>query len=373
MRINCILKKKKYQRFAKSIIDHLHSLSSKKINNFFFNEELNLDTVRELNNCDIIWARQDVNKKILDQIKVPIIIQHERLFLPNYTKPLTRHFEYDLRHLFGRSNIYFLTDKTHEIKEKNIFSFSHFYSEHSLHDDSKKIDTSIDRDIDILFLSGTKKINYDPLIQKFSKLNLNNFDDIVQNSKIFYKNNKNFIEKLSSKLLYKSKNSFSYFYNESFQTIKYMRKQKILENLVKLKDEYNIRYYGNNESDQVRLDCSGYIEYEELNDIYKRSKIIICQSPLQNSTINERFDFALKYLSIPLLEKYPQYKDLGVHENLFFDYSDDNLCQKIKNILIDYDNIYSEFKLFKENIAYHKYSIKDFLTKVIELNKKTNL
>lgn len=309
-----------------------------------------------------------MNRKILDQVKVPILIQIERLFLPNYTKPFTSHFSYDLRYLFGRSNIYFLTDKTHENIENDIFSFP-FVS----HYDSKKIDASTDRDIDILFMSGIKKINYDPLIQKFSKLNLNNFNDIVQNSKIFYENNKNFIEKLSGKLLYKTKNSFSYFYNESFQTIKYFRKQKILENLVNLKDEYNIRYYGNNENDQFKLDCSDYIGYEELSDIYKRSKIIICQSPLQISIMNERFDLALKYLSIPLLEKYPQYKNLGVHENLFFDYSDNNLCQKIKNILMNYNNTYSKFKQFKESIVYNKYSIREFLIKIINLNKKKNL
>lgn len=368
MRINFIFKKKNYQRFQKYTYDYLLSFSSKKINNFFFNEELNFDSVSELNNCDIIWARHDVNKKILDQVKVPILIQHERLFLPNYTKPFTNHFYYDLRHLFGRSNIYFLTDKTYENKEKNIFSFP-FIPYH----DSKKIDVPNTRDIDILFLSGEKKINYDPLVQKFSKLNFNNFSSIVQNSKIFYQNNKSFIQKLLGKFVYKSKDSFSYFYNESFQTIKYFRKQKILENLIKLKDEYNIRYYGNNENDQFRLDCSDYIEYEELSDICKRSKIIICQSPLQNSTINERFDFALKYLSIPLLEKYPQYKNLGINENLFFDYSDNNLCQKIKNILMNYHNTFSEFKQFKESIAYNKYSIREFLIKIINLNKKKNL
>ena len=222
-------------------------------------------------------------------------------------------------------------------------------------------------------MSGEKKINYDPLIQKFSKVNFNNFSSIVQNSKIFYQNNKIFIEKLLGKFIYKTKDSFGYFYNESFHTIKYFRKQKILENLVELKDKYNIHYYGNNENDQVRLDCSGYIDYEELSNICKRSKIMICQSPLQNSIFNERFLFALKYLSIPLLEKYPQYKDLGAHENLFFDYSDNNLCQKIKNILMNYDNTYSEFKQFKESIAYNKYSIKEFLIKIINLNKKKNL
>jgi hypothetical protein len=368
MRINCIFKKKNYQRFQKNTYDYLHSLSSKKINNFFFNEELNFDSVRELNNCDIIWARHDVNKKILDQIKVPILIQHEKLFLPNFTKPFTNHFYYDLRHLFGRSNVYFLTDKTHENRENNIFSFSHIQ-----HYDSKKLDTPNNRDIDILLLSGEKKINFDPLIQKFSKLNLNNFNNIVQDSKIFYQNNKSFIEKLSGKFLYKTKDSFSYFYNESFHTIKYFRKQKILENLVELKDDYNIHYYGNNENDEYRLDCSDYIEYEKFIDICKRSKIIICQTPLQNSILNERFHFALEYLSIPILERYPQYKDLNVPENLFFDYSDNNLFKKIKNILINYDDIYSEFKLFTENIAYHKYSIKEFLIEVIDLNKKKNL
>ena len=368
MRINFIFKKKNYQRFQKYTFDCLLSLSSKKINNFFFNEELNFDSVRELNNCDIIWARHDVSKKILDQVKVPILVQHERLFLPNYTKPFTNHFYYDLRHLFGRSNIYFLTDETYENKEKNIFSFP-FIPYH----DSKKIDVPNTRDIDILFLSGEKEINYDPLIQQFSKLNFNNFNNIFQNSKIFYQNNKSFIKKLLGKFIYKTKDNFSYFYNESFHTIKYLRKQKILENLVELKDEYNICYYRNNKNDELKLDCSNYIEYEKLSYICKRSKIIICQSPLQNSIFNERFHFALKYLSIPLLEKYPQYKNLGVNENLFFDYSDNNLRQKIKNILMNYDNIYSEFKLFKENIAYHKYSIKDFLIKVIELNKKRNL
>ena len=56
MRINFIFKKKNYQRFQKYTYDSLLSLSSKKINNFFFNEELNFDSVSELNNCDIIWA-----------------------------------------------------------------------------------------------------------------------------------------------------------------------------------------------------------------------------------------------------------------------------------------------------------------------------
>ena len=68
----------------------------------------------------------------------------------------------------------------------------------------KKLDASNTRDIDVLFLSGEKN-NYDPLIQKFSKLNLNNFNNLVQNSKIFYQSNKSFIEKLSGKLLYKQK------------------------------------------------------------------------------------------------------------------------------------------------------------------------
>ena len=365
MRINFIFKKKNYQRFQKYTYDSLLSLSSKKINNFFFNEELNFDSVSELNNCDIIWARHDVNKKILDQVQVPILVQHERLFLPNYTKPFTYHFYYDLRHLFGRPNVYFLTDKNYEIKEKNIFSFTYIH-----HFDEKELDTSSTRDIDVLFLSGEKKINYDPLIQKFSKLNLNNFNNLVQNSKIFYQSNKSFIEKLCGKLLYKTKDSFSYFYNESFLTKKYLRKQKILKNLVELKDKYNIYYYGNKENDNYGLDCHDYIEYEKLIEICKRSKIIICQSPFQNSILNERFHFALKYLSIPLLERYPQYTNLGVPENLFFDYSDNNLRQKIENILMNYDKTYSEFKQFKESIAYNKYSIREFLIKVIELNKK---
>ena len=37
---------------------------------------------------------------------------------------------------------------------------------------------------------------------------------------------------------------------------------------------------------------------------------------------------------------------------------------------MNYDKTYSEFKQFKESIAYNKYSIREFLIKVIELNKK---
>ena len=140
--------------------------------------------------------------------------------------------------------------------------------------------------------------------------------------------------------------------------------------LIILKYQFIQRYYGNKENDNYALDCHDYIEYEKLIEICKRSKIIICQSPFQNSILNERFHFALKYLSIPLLERYPQYTNLGVPENLFFDYSDNNLRQKIENILMNYDKTYSEFKQFKESIAYNKYSIREFLIKVIELNKK---
>ena len=107
MRINFIFKKKNYSRFIKKTADRLISISTKKTNNFFFNEDLENSSIEEINNCDIIWARQDINKKIIDQINVPVIIQHERLFLSNYINPYSFHFDYDLRHLFGRSNIFF--------------------------------------------------------------------------------------------------------------------------------------------------------------------------------------------------------------------------------------------------------------------------
>ena len=55
-------------------------------------QEYQLTRQEELRKLDKMV--QSARSKILDQIKVPILIQHERLFLPNFTKPFTNHFYY---------------------------------------------------------------------------------------------------------------------------------------------------------------------------------------------------------------------------------------------------------------------------------------
>ena len=368
MRINLIFKKKNYSKFIKKTADRLISISSKKTNNFFFNEDLENSSIEEINNCDIIWARQDINKKIIDQINVPVIIQHERLFLSNYINPYSFHFDYDLRHLFGRSNIFFLTDKIYENKKKNIFSFTELEKPRF-----ESFQEKIEKDIDILFLSGSRHIQEDTMIQKFAKININNFDNIMDKIHYYYKIEKNLLKKIFGKIFYRSKNSFSYFYNESFQAIKFLRKQKILKELLELSKNYKVEYYGNNENDLWKVPCKNYLEENQLNNVFARSKIVICPTPMHNSIINERFDLATQNFSIPLVEKYPQYQKINLPSEFYFNYHDGNLNFKIINILNNYNEIYSKFFNFTKNISYEDFSLKKFMSNIIELSKKKNL
>ena len=98
MKVNIILNKSHYTKFPKQTANIIKNFSEK--NNIFFNEYLNSHSIKELNNCDIILARHDLNKKVIDEINVPIIIANERLFLPNYLEPLSFHYKWSMKHLF---------------------------------------------------------------------------------------------------------------------------------------------------------------------------------------------------------------------------------------------------------------------------------
>ena len=369
MRINIVFKKKNFSGFIVHNKNFINSLSSKKTNNFFFNEELNRETINELNNCDIIFARHNIKKEISEHLKVPVVIQNERLYLPRYRN---NYFSSStsLDHLIKKKNVFFLTDKIFENESKRFFSYPHLW----------KFETEISdyytnpkkKDIDILFVSGHSYFNNNYLIKDFVNQNLNYFGNILQSSKEFYFKEKNFFLQIFQKILGNSKYSFHYFYEKSFHSLRFKRKQKILKELLSLSNNYNIAYYGINSNDQTNLLCRGYLEADKTIEIFQRSKVVICTTPCHLNMINERIKLALNTLTIPLVERYPQNIDLGIPANFFFDYKNDNLAYIIPLILNNYNEVYSEYLKFLNDINYEKYSLKKFFLTIIDLNKTTN-
>ncbi len=367
MKINFIYKKKNYGNFIKFFFDYHQNLFEKKNNNFFFTEDLENTSIEELNNCDLIYARQDLNKKIINRLKVPIVIYHEKLFLENHIG-FTRK-KYSLDHLLNKKNIFFLTDKIYENKNKKIFSCSYLFKPNKKlrNFDNKK------KDIDILYISGHSKFTQNKLIKNFINLNINNFGNILQNSSEFYLKNKNFFLRKFQKLFYNSNHSFKYFFNNSLNSLRYLRKQKILKELLYLSKNYRVVYFGDNSNDLVKLPCSGFLESNKILETFQRSKVVICTTPCHNSFINERVQLALDCLAIPILEKYPQNIELNVPKQFFYDYENLALSKIIPPILKNYNDTYLEYMQFIKNINFEKYSLKKSLEKILEYSKKKSL
>ena len=74
-----------------------------------------------------------------------------------------------------------------------------------------------------------------------------------------------------------------------------------------------------------------------------------------------------------LVEKYPQYQKINLPSEFYFNYHDGNLNFKIINILNNYNENYSKFFNFTKNISYEDFSLKKFMSNIIELSKKKNL
>ena len=80
-----------------------------------------------------------------------------------------------------------------------------------------------------------------------------------------------------------------------------------------------------------------------------------------------------KNFSIPLVEKYPQYQKINLPSEFYFNYHDGNLNFKIINILNNYNEIYSKFFNFTKIYRMKIFSLKKFMSNIIELSKKKNL
>lgn len=271
-----------------------------------------------------------------------------------------------MNHLFNKKNVFFLTDKIFENKSKKIYSYSFILNNFK----NSKVHSKY-KNIDVLYLSRHNYFSKDSLIKKFVNSNINNYENFVESSRYFYLKNYNILKRLFGKLINKSTYSFSYFYEEAFLSLRYLRKQNILKQLKKINEKkYSILYHGVNNNDLHKIDCNGILEFENFDETFKRSKIVVVATPCHHSFINERIMLALENSTIPLVEKYPQYKELGFPNEFYFDYSDNGLEKCINNILQNYPKYYLLLEDFKKKIDIDKYSIKNFFKKIINMSKK---
>jgi len=312
---------------------------------YFYIDKIDKDSLSQINKSDFILVRQFIPEDILKNIHVPIIVFNERLYLPNYEKSFSSHYRFSIKHMLKKKNLIFLTDKIYENHKKKIFSYNGLWIDCFPLNSKKNI-----KDIDLLFLSGHNNHSKSFKVKNFSEININNFDNIILAMEKYYSKNLSFREKLLKLKFYKNEFSFDYFYNSSLNNLRFIRKQKNLHSINTLNKNYKIRYYGDNSNDEVFIKNHGLLEYENFDNIFDRSKIIICTSPCHMSIINERFIIALEHNIIPLVEPYPQYKKLNLPEEFFFDYKNENLSTKVDNILKNYSKYFEVYLDFKKNL-----------------------
>lgn len=312
---------------------------------YFYTNKIDKDSLSQINKSDFILIRQFIPEDILKNIHVPIIVFNERLYLPNYEKIFSNHYRFSIKHMLKKKNLIFLTDKTYENHKKKIFSYTGLWVDYLPLNSKRNI-----KDIDLLFLSGHDYRAEAYKVNNFSEININNFDNIILAMKKYYSKNFSFWEKLLKFNFYKNEFSFDNFYNKSLNNLRFLRKQKNLHCINKLNKNYKIRYYGNNSNDEVFIKNYGLLEYENFDNTFDRTKIIICTSPCHMSIINERFSIALEHDIIPLVEPYPQYKKLNLPEEFFFDYKNENLSTKVDNILKNYSKYFEIYLNFKKNL-----------------------
>ena len=201
-----------------------------------------------------------------------------------------------------------------------------------------------------MFLSGRSEKNQCQQKKLFIEKNINNFGNFLNVCNDFFYRQYDFGNTLKNNI-FKNKYKFIEFYDSNRQGLLYWRKQIILKQLSELSSEYNIHYYGNNKNDIYDLNCKGYLENKNSQEIFLRSKIIITMTPLHLSFINERVNLALNTHTIPIVEPYPQYKKLAVPNNYFFNYDKNNLKNVLEKILNNYEIDKHIFDNFIKNIS----------------------
>lgn len=346
------------QDFSESWIIEYSSLTKDKVN--FINDNYSAIIIRETQ-----FGNND-SYEFLSQFNIPVFSQLE--------------FPYLYLNNLKKDRIY-LTDK----------SYLHLFPKAEIQFDFIR-HTSIDyipsqKEFDVLFIgtmglrSFPKNVKIIDQANKYSYMNryINNFNTTDE---IFKDLGKNFLRYR----FFKWRNSLMAVKKVEWflqHQIRSHRRNKILQELERLSDMgYKVAFV-TNEKAKLFLPHSVLSKFkifydlslnDELPKLAAQSSLVIVQTPMHHSLINERFLLAIENGAIPLVEAYPQYQEIykGYNNKLFFDYTENNLSEKVSVLLKDRINLNQTYDELK-NRSMEILSKEKYVNWMVNLVKKYSL
>ncbi len=295
-------------------------------------EELSEADIHEINLSPGVLTRHDIDPKLAEKIKVPILAQHESPL--KYTEHVA-----NKKFIYLTDSAYFCLFPRAEPLPQTINS--NFRGATTKH-------------YDILFIGNSRNFSgiADTPRVLLAKSQINNFGsifDIIHSS--YARLMMGLVKHLWPRVYYE-------FAGDLLNDIRAQRRKVILKKLHTLIETgRKVVLVGDQKILNAIPSAKNLHKFENLpwHDIEQlmlESRMTICTTPCHQSTLNERYISAFQNDTIPLYEPYPQYTNISkaADDWFMFDYSKCDLAVKAENILKNYQEARFAYLELRKNI-----------------------